>query len=136
MKVGGIAIATVVAVAIGFAGWFAFLLVRHQDVERGRFPNPHASIEAVVVERLMNATAPDFTLVYIVASKSKPRGDPLISWAFADGLKIAWSSEDTVVIHADSARVYGQKDFNRVDEVLVGGETVHIHYEITNIERR
>jgi len=134
-----VAFGVVLMVPVGCTVWFFYMMGTYEDVERARFPNPVGSIEVVVVDRLSNTTVPNTEVIYIVPAKAKTDGDPLLVWSDSQGIDVTWSSNDSVLIHADSARVDGGKDYGRQDIWMVGGKVkkvVHINYDITHLQQR
>ncbi len=134
LKVGYIAAAFIVVGAIGFALWAMYVFGDYTDTEIARFENPAHFVEAVLVERSGNATVGMISLVYIVAFGAETPREQHFLADRVDGLIIKWLDDQTVQIHADSAKV-----FKQVDEMIVDGktkETVRVKYEMLNTKRK
>lgn len=122
-KVVGYALAISALVVVGYllVAFYAFhSAMSPKYVERARFP----------------ATDPDGVDVYIVRVKDEVEDNPLFVWANVDGISVTWSDDENVLIQAEHARVYGPRDYSIQEDVRVGAKTVHVRYEIKDLERR
>lgn len=109
-KIAGIALLGFPVAFLLFAGSVFYRFLTPEDAEFARFPNPSHTLEAVIVDRRMNTTAPDSVLVYVVRAKAGVSGNPVVNWIEADGLTVTWSGDDTLLVHADHARSPGSED--------------------------
>ena len=134
-KIAGVILVAFPLAFLMFAGSVFYRFLTPADAEFARFSNPSHTLEAVIIDRRMNTTAPDSVLVYILKAKTPVTGHPVVNWADADGLTVTWSGDDALLVHADRART-NDKDYGQHEDVRVGGSTVRVRFEIDALEPR
>jgi hypothetical protein len=78
--------------------------------ETGRFANPSGTIDAVTAIRETNATVATPTEVYLVGKGARISGAPVFRADNLEGLRVTWTDEARLVIHANKARVFLKQD--------------------------
>lgn len=71
-----------------------------------RWPNPSHTLEAVVLTRNGGATVAYRTDIHVVPFGESPQGDPLILADHVEDLKVLWTSDQEVELHAQTARLF------------------------------
>ena len=84
-------------------------------MEKQRIPNKTGTIDAILAIRETGATVATPTEIYVVRNGEKPKGNPIFRADNVEGLVVTWSSESTLIIQAEKARVFLQTTNLTVD---------------------
>jgi hypothetical protein len=133
LKIAAIVTGAIALAAVAFAIWFAYLFASYKDVERARYISPDGALDAVVVDRLTNATVEDPVLLYVVPHAAKVNGEPVLRSDDVYGLTVTWTGPHVVAVHADNAEVYQQISDITISSVSSG--SIHISYDIPSRKR-
>jgi len=130
--VGGVLLAALV-----YIGIFLYKFGSYENSETGRFSSPNDAIDAVTVERLINATVATPSLVYVLPKGMPISGNPVFLADHVDGLVVTWKDDVTLLVHADRGRIYpaNLKD-HAVVKVNGKQETVTVNFDIVKQEAR